>query len=156
MIFAIDHDDFRDKASGFFFIHAGISDDDDDIADGSHACRSTVQADDAASSFSGNGIRLKARAVIVVADLHAFAGKDACSIEKVSIDRDASHVFKIGFRDGCAVDFSMHHCISHYSASRITLSMSLVLPKRTATARRAFPSIVSGSSARPGISYIST
>ena len=55
MIFAIDHDDFRDKASGFFFIHAGISDDDDYIADGSHACRSTVQADDAASSFSGNG-----------------------------------------------------------------------------------------------------
>ena len=39
---------------------------------------------------------------------------------------------------------------------RITLSMSLVLPKRTARARRTWPSIVSPTSGRPGMPYIST
>lgn len=156
VVLFIHHHHFGDQSAGLFFIHLGVGNNDDHVPDGGAAGGSTVQTDDAAPPFAGNGIGFQAGTVVVIADLHSFARKNAGGIHEVFVDGNASHVFQICFGYSGAVDFAVHHGIGHYSASSTTLSMSLVLPNFTATAKSTFPVMVSSTSGRPGMPYIST
>ena len=85
----------RLKGGGFLVLDHGIGDDDDAIADGGESgCRS-VEFNDAAVAFSGNGVTLKPFAVVEVDDLYLFAGEDVGLIQEFLVDGDTAFIIEL-------------------------------------------------------------
>lgn len=87
------------KVFGFLKIHEGIADDDHFVANLYFSGCCPVEANTTGTSFSGNDVSFKAFTIVVVNNLHLFAGYHVGGIHKILVDRNGAHVMEVSLRN---------------------------------------------------------
>lgn len=113
MVGLVGEDNFRLPRASFLWGHGCIGHDDNLIAHLKSACRRTIQADTSCIARASNGIGFNAFAVHIIDDADTFVRQYAYRIHQVRVDGDASHVVKVGLRDGGAVYFGFQNAERH-------------------------------------------
>jgi len=109
----VHEDDFGFVRGDFGFGQHDVGHDDDDVAFLDEPCGGTVETDDAAAAFAGDGVGFEAFAVVVVDDGDFFVNEDACGVEQVLVYGDAADVVEVGFGNGGAVYLAAEHGAEH-------------------------------------------
>ncbi len=98
---------------GFFKVHQRVGHDNNDVIR-LHltGCR-TVQANFARATLALNNVGFKTFTVIIVGYIHLLAGNHVGGIHQIFINRNASHIVQVRFRDAGTMDFRLQHFNHH-------------------------------------------
>ena len=107
-VVGIDENDLR-FGNCFTFRNISVRSDYHEIAFCDKVSRRTVDADASATATTGNDVGLDACAVGVVHHLHTLAGVDISGIHQILVDRDATHVLEVSFRNLNAVNLGFEY-----------------------------------------------